>query len=69
VDQDHSRKKRVLHEAHIVVDAPFHPTFAPTERITVPKKVRILAAVIMLALSGVMPFSFVDGKIQSSGFA
>jgi hypothetical protein len=29
----------------------------------------ILAAVIMLALSGVMPFSFVDGKIQSSGFA
>ncbi len=30
---------------------------------------RILSAVIMLALSGVLPFIFVKGKIQSSGFA
>ncbi len=37
-DQDHSRKERVLHETHIVVEAPFHPAFAPTEPITVPKK-------------------------------
>lgn len=37
-DRDHSRKKRVLHEAHIVVHAPFHPAFQPTEQITVPKK-------------------------------
>jgi len=37
-DADHSRKKRVLHEAHIEVNAPFHPTFKPTEQITVPKK-------------------------------
>jgi dCMP deaminase len=37
-DKDHSRKKRVLHEAHVQVDAPFHPAFNPTEQITVPKK-------------------------------
>jgi len=37
-DQDHSRKKRVLHEARIEVDAPYHPAFRPTEQITVPKK-------------------------------
>jgi deoxycytidylate deaminase len=37
-DQDHSRKQRVLHEAHIVVDAPYHPAFTPGERITVPKR-------------------------------
>jgi hypothetical protein len=28
---------------------------------------RILSFAIMLALSGVLPFIFVDGKIQSSG--
>jgi dCMP deaminase len=38
VDQDHSRKKRLLHEAHIEVDAPYHPDFMPSKRITVPKK-------------------------------
>jgi dCMP deaminase len=38
VDADHSRKQRVLHEAHIRVDAPFHPAFRPTEQIMVPKK-------------------------------
>jgi dCMP deaminase len=37
VDKDHSRKKRVLHEARIKVDAPFHPAFMPSEQITVPK--------------------------------
>ncbi len=37
-DQDHSRKPRVLHEAHVKVDAPYHPAFQPTEEITVPKK-------------------------------
>ena len=37
-DADHSRKMRVLHEAHIEVHAPFHPTFKPTEQITVPKR-------------------------------
>jgi dCMP deaminase len=37
-DADHSRKMRVLHEAHIQVDAPYHPAFKPTEQITVPKK-------------------------------
>ncbi len=37
-DADHSRKKRVLHEAQIKVDAPFHDGFKPTEQITVPKK-------------------------------
>jgi hypothetical protein len=30
---------------------------------------RILSAAIMLAVSGVLPFIFVEGKIQSSGFA
>jgi hypothetical protein len=30
---------------------------------------RILFFAIMLALSGVLPFIFVDGKTQSSGFA
>lgn len=38
LDADHSRKKRVLHEARIGVDAPFNPAFKPTEQITVPKK-------------------------------
>jgi len=38
LDLDHSRKKRVLHEAHIWVDAPYHPSFRPTEQITVLKK-------------------------------
>jgi dCMP deaminase len=38
VDEDHSRKKRVLHEAGIEVNAPYHPEFMPSERITVPKK-------------------------------
>jgi dCMP deaminase len=38
VDEDHSRKKRILHEARIEVDAPYHPTFRPSEQITVPKK-------------------------------
>jgi len=37
-DEDHSRKLLVLHEAHINVDAPFHPAFNPRQRITVPKK-------------------------------
>lgn len=38
LDQDHSRKTRVLHEARITVDAPYHPSYKPTEQITVPKK-------------------------------
>jgi dCMP deaminase len=38
VDEDHSRKKRVLHEGRIKVDAPFHPAFKPTEQIMVPKR-------------------------------
>jgi dCMP deaminase len=38
LDKDHSRKKRVLHEAHIEVVAPYHPAFKPTEQITVPKR-------------------------------
>jgi dCMP deaminase len=37
-DKDHSRKRRVLHEAHIVVEAPYHDEFQPSERITVPKR-------------------------------
>ena len=38
MDADHSRKMRILHEAHIQVDAPYHPAFMPVERIVVPKK-------------------------------
>ena len=38
VDEDHSRKRRALHEAGIEVDAPYHRAFMPRERITVPKK-------------------------------
>lgn len=37
-DEDHTRKIRLLHEAHIDVDAPYHPAFRPKEQITVPKK-------------------------------
>lgn len=37
-DNDHSRKPRVLHEARIKVDAPFHSAFTPIEPIMVPKK-------------------------------
>jgi dCMP deaminase len=38
VDKDHSRKRRVLHQAGIEVVAPYHPEFMPAERIVVPKK-------------------------------
>jgi deoxycytidylate deaminase len=38
VDQDHSRKPRVLHEAGIEVDAPYHPASRPSEQIIVPKR-------------------------------
>ena len=38
LDKDHSLKKRVLHEAHIHVDAPFHDTFKPKEQIILPKR-------------------------------
>ena len=37
-DKEQSRKPRVLHEAHVKVDAPYHPDFVPTEQIIVPKK-------------------------------
>jgi dCMP deaminase len=37
-DQDHSRKERILHQTHIEVAAPFHPSFKPKAPITVPKK-------------------------------
>lgn len=37
-DGDHSRKRRILREARIDVDAPFHPAFLPTEQFTVPKR-------------------------------
>src|ERR1700676_5246540 len=37
-DKDHSRKPRMLHEARIKVDAPFHSAFTPIEPIMVPKK-------------------------------
>jgi dCMP deaminase len=38
VDGDHSRKPRILREAQIKVDAPYHPAFKPVEQIVVPKK-------------------------------
>lgn len=38
VDKEHSRKKQILHDARIEVNAPFHPAFKPTEQITVPKR-------------------------------
>jgi dCMP deaminase len=38
VDKDGSLKIRVLREAHINVDAPFHPAFNPAKQIKVPKK-------------------------------
>jgi len=38
VDGDHTRKVKMLHDAHIKVDAPFHPTFMPKEQIPGPKK-------------------------------
>ena len=37
-DADHSRKKRVLREARIKVDAPYLEAFKPSEQIMVPKK-------------------------------
>ncbi len=37
-DKDHSRKERILHETHIEVAAPFHPSFRPKAPIKVPKK-------------------------------
>jgi dCMP deaminase len=37
-DKDHSRKQRILHEAQIKVEAPYHSDFRPREQITVPKR-------------------------------
>src|ERR1700722_2723680 len=37
-DKEHSRKKEILHDARIEVNAPFHPAFKPSEQITVPKR-------------------------------
>jgi dCMP deaminase len=37
-DKDHSRKKMVFGQTHVKVDAPHHPDYAVTSRITVPKK-------------------------------
>ncbi len=37
-DANQSRKERILHQTHIEVVAPFHPSFRPKGRITVPKK-------------------------------
>ena len=37
-DQDHSRKRDVLRQTHITVDAPFHPEFMPKREIGPPKK-------------------------------
>jgi dCMP deaminase len=36
-DKDHSRKRDILHQAHIKVDAPFHPEYSPQGPID-PKK-------------------------------
>jgi len=38
LDKDHSRKKKVLHESHVEVDAPYHEAFKPKEQILVPKR-------------------------------
>jgi len=38
IDGDHTRKVKMLHDAGIKVDAPFHPTFMPKEQIPRPKK-------------------------------
>jgi dCMP deaminase len=37
-DNDHSRKKKTLKQAEIRVDAPFHPTYRPTEQVSPNKK-------------------------------
>lgn len=37
-DKDHSRKRDVLRQAHIVVDAPFHPDYSPHTQIDPKKK-------------------------------
>lgn len=37
-DRNHTRKPRVLHEAGVKVDAPYHPEFNPSEPINGPKK-------------------------------
>lgn len=36
-DKDHSRKKNILHQAGVQVDAPFHPEYSPKEQIN-PKR-------------------------------
>jgi len=37
-DPDHSRKKSILRQTHLEVDAPFHPDFTPQIPIKPPKK-------------------------------
>jgi dCMP deaminase len=37
-DKDHSRKKSILRQARVKVDAPYHPEYAPHEQINPQKK-------------------------------
>jgi dCMP deaminase len=37
-DKDHSRKRDILHQAHIKIDVPFHPEYSPKEPIDPKKK-------------------------------
>jgi hypothetical protein len=39
-DKDHSRKRSILRQAHVKVDAPYHPEYAPHEQINPQKKKR-----------------------------
>ena len=46
LDKDHSRKPKLLHQAGVEVDAPFHPVFTPAERVLVPKKAATISGVV-----------------------
>jgi dCMP deaminase len=51
-DKDHSRKKDILGQAHIKIDAPFHPDYSPHERIDPKKKKAPMRAENVTSTSG-----------------
>jgi hypothetical protein len=39
-DRDHSRKRDILRQTHLIIDAPYHPEYAPREQINPQAKKR-----------------------------
>jgi dCMP deaminase len=51
-DQDHSRKRKILRQTHVRVDAPFHPEYVPQRRIDPHKKKAPMGEIIIKVTPG-----------------